>query len=345
MKIRRAATLVCTFEGSKPVVHNFLKKEMFECNAPALEILAVLDEWSEMEDALARLPEPEAAVPMLRELIKRDLVVFEGSPQAERDEHYRKSWRWGVVGGFYHFSQRDLEYLDTETAHARLTAQGGAESSPPLLVSNDGLEHVVELPAFDLADPFRAALYQRRTQREFSGRPISLEALSDCLFAGNGIKGALESGPYGRLPHAMTPSGGARNPFELFVDARNVAGLAPGIWHYAAAEHSLGFLHDEPRTKPSVLTADQEWTNDCAALVYLVATFERSAWKYRQASAYRVVLMEIGAIVQNIQLMAARTGIAAAPTGAIRESEIEISLRIREIEQGVMFVIVLGDPL
>ena len=37
----------------------------------------------------------------------------------------------------------------------------------------------------------------------------------------------------------MTPSGGARNPYEAYVYVRNVEQLAPGMYHYSAAENSL----------------------------------------------------------------------------------------------------------
>lgn len=344
MKIRRAATLVCTFEGSKPVVHNFLKKEMFECNARALEILAVLDDWLEMEDALARLPQPEAAVPVLRDLIQRDLVLIEDSPQAERDAHYRKSWRWGSVAGFYHFSLRDSKFISRQEKLEQLREYRQTVDSPPLLTSNEGLHPVVNLPAFDPSDPFYEKLYRRRSSRRYTGKPIPLAALADCLFAGNGVQEIIDAGEFGRLPLAMTASGGARNPFELYVDARAVAGLAAGVYHYSAVEHSLGFLHDQDRPSPEQLLGNQPWANKCAAIIFLAVTFERPAWKYRQPLAYRVVLMEVGAITQNIQLAATHTGIAAAPTGALAESEIEISLGLREIEQAALFAIALGDP-
>jgi len=344
MKIRRAATLVCTFEDKKPVVHNFLKKEMFECDARALEILALLDEWTSMDDVLAGLSHPLQAAVFLRELIQRDLVLIEGSPEAARDQRYRDNWRWGSVTGFYHFSLRDSVFVDGETSRQKLIEYGGHVTSPPLMTLNDGMEKVVELPEFEADDPFFEVLLQRRSRREFTGHAIPVKALANCLYAGNGLKEIFDAGDLGKLPMTMTPSGGARNPFELYVDVRAVDGVEPGLYHYSAAEHSLGYLHNNDRPAPSVLLGNQAWTNSCAAIVLLAASFERSAWKYRQALAYRVVLMEVGAITQNIQLAATRDGIAAGPTGALAESEIEILLGLQEIEQAALFAVVLGDP-
>lgn len=345
MKIRRAATLVATFEDRAPVVHNFLKKEMFACNANALDILARLDEWTGMEDILAGLPgDLDDNAELLRELIQRDLVLIEGSPQAERDQRYRDNWRWGSVAGFYHFSLRDSKFVTGETTAELLRSYGGWKTSPPLMTTNEGLSEVTSLPAFDVKDDFYQTLYQRRSRREHTGKPIPLQALADCLFAGNGLKEYLDAGDLGRLPLTLTPSGGARNPYELYVHVRAVTGLKPGFYHYSAPEHSLGFLHADAHPAPQALLGDQDWANNAAAIIFLCATFERSAWKYRQALAYRVVLMEVGAITQNIQLAATHRGIAAAPTGALAESAVEQALGLAEIEQGAMFAVVLGDP-
>src|SRR5690606_8936285 len=191
---------------------------------------------------------------------------------------------------------------------------------PPLLLSNRGLAQVTPLPAFDTGDDFRAVLYRRRSRRQFSGGSIPLAALADCLFAGNGYQETLDGGEFGMLPLTMTPSGGARNPFELYVYVRNVEGLRAGFHHYSAAEHSLGFLHDRELPDPATLLGNQPWTSKAAAVIFLCADFPRSAWKYRQALAYRTVLMEAGCITQNIQLAATYHRIAAAPTGALAES-------------------------
>src|SRR6202040_3384069 len=90
------------------------------------------------------------------------------------------------------------------------------------------------------------------------------------------------------LPLKMTPSGGARNPYEAYVCVRNVTGLTPGTYHYSALEHSLGTVQDgQPPPFPAML-ADQPWTATAAAVIFLVANFDRAMWKYRDPGAYRV---------------------------------------------------------
>ena len=58
----------------------------------------------------------------------------------------------------------------------------------------------------------------------------------------------------------MTPSGGARNPYEAYVFARNVEGLEPGIYHYSALEHSLARV-SAATPALSDLVGGQEWAD------------------------------------------------------------------------------------
>lgn len=344
MKIRRAATLSCSFEGGEVFIQNFLTREAFSCNSVGLEILASLDDWTDIETYIADSGyEPRSLAKTLRQLIEKQAIVVDGTAYADTDRIYRESWRWGSIAAQYQFSLRDQEFLDGEAIVERMEGYQAIGDRPALLTDNEGLLRV-GLPAYPLEDPFFAELHLRESRRDFSGKEISLESLSTCLFAGNGVKRVGSHGPFGNLPHTMTPSGGARNPFELYVYAPAVMGLEPGFYHYSALDHDLGRLPTTALPRPMELLGTQTWTNEAAAIVFMVATFERTAWKYRQPLAYRVVLMETGYISQNMLLAANRLGIAAAPTGALAESLIEGLLRTRPIEQAVLFAVVLGDP-
>src|SRR5690606_11458899 len=112
-------------------------RKMFTCAGRVIDVLAALDDWTSMDDALVRLAgDPATDATLLRELLARELLLLEGSPAAERDARYRETWRWGTVAGFYHFGLRDLEFLDGEATVDRLRSYGGPATSPPLLLSN-----------------------------------------------------------------------------------------------------------------------------------------------------------------------------------------------------------------
>ena len=348
MKIRRRATLVMTFEDSHTVVHDFLSQTRFEAGTAVLATLAALDDWTTMDYALAAAAraagDTDKAADIVKGLIEQKLAVVEGSQEAERDQEYRDNWRWGAVAGWYQFSLRDQKFLEGEEIDERMTGYRDAGDMPPLLTSHEGHPQRIGLPSFDTDDPFFAELLARQSRREFSGEAITLDALAQCLYAGNGIKFVMDHGNFGKLPHGMTPSGGARNPYELYVYARAVDGIAPGFYHYSALEHDLAPVNTEAAPEAVELLGTQTWTNNAAAVVFMVANFERTAWKYRQPLAYRVVLMETGYIAQNLLLAANHLGLAAAPTGALAETRIEEFIGVDALHAAVIFAVVLGDP-
>src|SRR5690606_1817927 len=121
---------------------------------------------------------------------------------------------------------------------------------------------------------------------------------------------------------SMTPSGGARNPYEAYVYARAVDGLQPGFYHYSAFDHSLARVAGDDLPKPSELFGGQDWTDEMPCVVILCAVFERTAWKYDDANAYRVVLIEAGHIGQNVMLAATFHGLSACPSAALTHSRV-----------------------
>ncbi|MGH7485595.1 MAG: SagB family peptide dehydrogenase, partial [bacterium] len=214
-------------------------------------------------------------------------------------------------------------------------------ASPPSHQSNADMLKIIPLPVTDLQlEPF-ALMRRRRSLRRFTQQPVDLKILADCLFCGNGIVGFTDDEDFGHLPITMTPSGGARNPFELHVYARNVEGLEVGFYHYAALEHDLGLVRPGTVDVTEFL-GGQQWPAQAAAIVFLVANFPRSMWKYHLAAAYRVVLMEAGFIAQNIALAATHHGLSAVPSGAVKESLIEQYLGTPPVEASVLLTLSLG---
>jgi SagB-type dehydrogenase family enzyme len=157
---------------------------------------------------------------------------------------------------------------------------------------------------------------RRRSARETADAPIPLHAVSGILYSGMGITGSVKNA-VATLPLSMTPSGGGRNPYEAYLIARKVDGLAPGIYHYSAKDHTLGRLAAELPEKLGDLVGVQDWADEMSCIIVLAAFFERTMWKYDDPNAYRVVLIEAGHIGQNMLLAATDAGLAACPTAAL----------------------------
>jgi SagB-type dehydrogenase family enzyme len=345
MKFRRAASLAATFDHGHIVLHNFLSRERFSCPAKYLEIMAALDEWHSAEELFDCFPEIDrkTLATQLSDMVRARALLIKGSPDAVRDEQYRREWQWGEAAGFFHFSTRQTSFITGAPARQLIRKRKAWKRSPPLYQGNRGFKHVVPLPYTDITEEPFALMRRRRSRRQFSQVPIPLEALADCLFSGNGIVEVIEDKDFGKLPLSMTPSGGARNPFELYVYAQNVSGLKSGVYHYGAAKRDLGLVRAGRLDVPAML-GTQKWPAKAGAIIFLVAHFPRTMWKYHMPMTYRVVMMEAGFIGQNIALAATYHGLSAIPSGALNEDLIEGYLGTPAVESAVVLSMSLGKP-
>ncbi|BBO69258.1 hypothetical protein DSCA_31880 [Desulfosarcina alkanivorans] len=90
-------------------------------------------------------------------------------------------------------------------------------------------------------------------------------------------------------------SAGALYPFELYLAAHHIDGLAPGLYHYNLFDFSLTALRRGP--VPAIPPVNR----GIAATFYITGIFFRSAWKYR-SRAYRYVLLDAGHLLENLRL-------------------------------------------
>jgi SagB-type dehydrogenase family enzyme len=120
--------------------------------------------------------------------------------------------------------------------------------------------------------------------------------------------------------------------------------VEPGIYHYSALQHSLAPVGDAPAPRPSELLPEQHWVDDAGAIVFLVANFDRTMWKYGEPFAYKTILMEAGHIAQNIAVTCAKHGLTANPTMGIDDNRIERALGLAQPLQSALYALSIGHP-
>ena len=160
-------------------------------------------------------------------------------------------------------------------------------------------------------DPLRVerdlqrVLAERRHLADLRAPAIASLILGELLGWTSGVQQWARLQGQGELPMKTSPSGGSRHPLELYVCARRVAGLEPGLYHYAADDHCLERLarHDRPARVRRYLPG-QFFYEGAAALLFFTAVFERYQWKYDSARAYRAVFIEAGHQCQTFCLLA-----------------------------------------
>lgn len=347
MEIRAARTLVFSRQDSALLACNFLTGSVFSCSPDLLTLLAALDGWSEFEDVASSLSatsgdNPEASI---EALIAVNALTTKGSDLAEAESTYQADWSWGIPSALFHFSVQDKEYMPLDRAEALQRAKLAQCEQPPLSLTNERLNGAVHtLPPALEDNRLLQLMAKRRTVRSAAPQPLRLKQLSDCLFAGLGITGETTN-CVGSLPLSMTPSGGARNPYEAYVYARSIDGLEPGFYHYSASEHSLGKLETEDLPKPSEIVGGQDWADEMPCVVILCAFLERTMWKYDDANAYRVVLIEAGHIGQNLMLAATHHNLSACPTAALCHSKIKNWLGLSDgLTRAPVYALTLSAP-
>jgi len=171
--------------------------------------------------------------------------------------------------------------------------------------------------------------------REIADGAIALEDVSQLLWAGQGI-----TDPTGLR---TAPSAGALYPLEVLLVAGNVDELPAGLYRYRPESHELiGVETGDRRRDLAVAALGQDWMEDAACVIAIVAVPERTARKYGERAA-RYVHLEAGHAAQNVLLQAAALGLATTPVGAFDDEALRrvLSLRVEEVP---LLLIPVGRP-
>jgi SagB-type dehydrogenase family enzyme len=189
----------------------------------------------------------------------------------------------------------------------------------------------------------RDCIAGRRSCRQFAGTSISLVQLAHLLQSAYGSTCPASDGllEFIRRP---VPSAGALYPLELYLVVMRVEGVAPGIYHYAAADHLLEQVRAEnvAAHQVSALFGGQSWFGEAAVIVVLTAIPLRSLWKYGERG-YRYILIEAGHVAQNLNLVAVEVGLGSANVGAFFDSALTQFLELDDEVEFPLYAVAVGD--
>lgn len=181
------------------------------------------------------------------------------------------------------------------------------------------------------------AIRRRRSVRDYSGHPLSLEDLSRLLYYACGITETRWG-----IGLRAAPSAGALYPIEVYPVIHQVTGLAPGIYHYSYADHALEQLRlGDFRAAMVQGGVAQEFLGQANVVFILTAIFQRTRWKY-QERAYRYVLLEAGHIGQNVYLTATSMGLGACAVGAFFDDDLNRLLEVDGVKEAVIYLLAVG---
>ncbi len=172
-------------------------------------------------------------------------------------------------------------------------------------------------PSLDGKLSVEKAIKERRTVRDFKDRLLSLNHLSQLLWAAQGT-----TDPNGMKRAA--PSAGALYPLDIYVivGEKGVNRIEAGVYHYLPKAHEIFPISKGDRRK-EVASASlrQNWMAQAPLLFIITAEYKRITWKYGERGL-RYALIEVGHAGQNLFLQVEAMGLGAGIVGAFNDEEV-----------------------
>lgn len=343
MELKRSAHLVLYWRDDELVLHNYAVDRTVAAQPLLIEVLEQFRTWKLLEHYLDSVSaNAREALFGLIQLMTRDRWLWQrGEPLLARECAMSAWGAWNPAAGFFHVATKDAEIVGLDDLLPRLRVKAVSSPMPPPVKTYPDAARV-PLPRPSTRGSFARVLRDRRTWRRFGSEPVELTSLATLLDLSAGIQEWVDAEGEGPVPLKTSPSGGARHPIEVYVAARHIRDLAPGVYHFASARHELERLSTAVLPFDQLLP-EQWWYRDAAAVVLFTAVFERTRWRYQGPRAYRAVLLEAGHVCQTFCLTATWLGLAPFCSMALADSTIERALNIDGVSESVLYAAGVGS--
>jgi SagB-type dehydrogenase family enzyme len=191
------------------------------------------------------------------------------------------------------------------------------------LLAQDLQEIKLNNPNKSRGSALMKALSDRQSIREYAARDLSLQDLSDLIWAANGV-----NRPDGRR---TAPS--ARNCQEIDVYMIN----KDGAYLYDPAGHTL-----KPVAKgdfKKAVAANQDYVTTAPVILVLVANLEKLGDPTHEGNR-STAAMDAGIVSQNINIFCAAVGLATVPRGIMNKDELKTILKLTDNQ-----LLLLNNPV
>jgi SagB-type dehydrogenase family enzyme len=194
---------------------------------------------------------------------------------------------------------------------------------------NPGTIHLPE-PKLDGTVSVEYALQHRRSVRRFKNEPLTLQEVSQLLWAAQGITTSRG--------YRTAPSAGALFPLEIYVISGNVTDLPAGIFKYDCRKKELTqSIGGEQRTGISQAALNQTSVARAPAVLLFCAVYERVTRTYGQRGI-PYTFMEVGHAAQNVCLQAVAMRMGTVVIGAFRDDDVKRIANLARDERPVYII-------
>jgi SagB-type dehydrogenase family enzyme len=199
----------------------------------------------------------------------------------------------------------------------------------------DKTDKVIKLPEPKCSGgiTIEEAIKGRRSVRDYTSEPVSLEDLSQLLWSAQGITG--------RSRGRSAPSAGASYPLELYAVVERVSGIDPGFYHYLPKEHSLDCVTLGPyNTALSDASLGQACVRNAALNLVFAAVYDRMTERYGERGI-RYVHIDVGHASENVYLQCWSLGLGTVAVGAFDDVKVKEVLKLKK-EESPLYIMPVG---
>jgi len=223
------------------------------------------------------------------------------------------------------------------TALVLICGSGQSETPPAASLTPapevEKMRIILPKPKYTSSVSLEESLVKRRSVRDYTGELLTLEEVSQLLWAAQGIT----SDRGGRT----APSAGALYPLEVYVIVGDVQDLAIGIYLYKPKKHELVMITDKDvRQRLAGAALGQNSVKNSAIDIVFTAVYQRITRKYGDRGI-KYVHMEIGHAAQNVCLQATAMGLGTVTIGAFNDQEVGKILNLPKDEEP-LYIIPVG---
>ena len=182
-------------------------------------------------------------------------------------------------------------------------------------------------PTYESAVSIEKALSERRSIRSYKEEPLTLNELSQILWAAQGItepKKGLRTAPSPRALYLL----------ELYIFPGNVTNLPMGIYKYQSQGHELVKIADGDKKAELFKAAGQAPIKNAPVALVIAGLSEKAqnpTWMY----------LEAGYVAQNVYLQAVSLKLGTVAMAGFKEDEVRKVLNLPEKER-ILYIMPVG---
>ena len=189
--------------------------------------------------------------------------------------------------------------------------------------------------------PLIDVIRNRRSRRQFSDEPVTVEELSFLLWATQGVRKVSEN----KVNTLRTvPSAGARHPFETYLVINRVRGLHPGLYRYLPLNHKiyrLSRVDSEFLRKLTEAAQGQSFISRAAVVFVWTIVPYRAEWRYL-IWAHKASALDAGHMCQNLYLACEAIDAGTCAVAAYDQKKMDTLLGVDGKEEFTIYMAPVG---